>query len=398
MTRQDWRKQHALKDKRHMPYRTENYFFRKLKRYLKREIILRQDVPVISMQFTSWIHHYRIICKAVMVFAAMGLIVWTVWPWLPSQKSSKPQTLVLYGFAILQDVIAKEIFPAFQKKWHKETGRRVELVGSFAGSGTVTNQLIMGVPAQLAILSTELDVKRLQKAGVVGTEFRKKLPCQGIVNGTPFVIVVRPGNPKNIHDFSDLTRPGIRIVHPDPLTSGAANWSIIAEYGAALRRPGATVGAGKNLLRGIWQNVAVQAGSARAARTQFEQGFGDALITYEQDVLPQDKAASPRKLEIIYPRSTIFSEHTLVVINKHIAKEERQMIQSFVDFLWSEEGQRIFVKNGFRSVDQRLNAGNRKFGHVEDLFTIKDFGGWDKAKKDIIDQIWKTGVLKELKR
>jgi sulfate/thiosulfate transport system substrate-binding protein len=350
------------------------------------------------MQIKPGTRNHRILYRAVIAVLALGVVIWTLWPWLPFQKRSQPQTLVLYGFAILQDVIEKEIFPAFQKKWMKETGQRVELIGSFAGSGTVTNQLIMGVPAELAILSTGLDVQRLQKAGVIKADSWKKLPYQGVINGTPFVIVVRPGNPKNIHGYEDLARPGIRIVHPDPLTSGAANWAIIAEYGAATRKSKAGPRDGRDLLRGIWQNVAVQAGSARAARTQFEQGFGDALITYEQDVLPKEKNKSPKKYEIIYPRSTIFSEHTLVVISKSVAAEEKKMIQAFVDFLWREEGQSIFVQNGFRSVNIRLNDGNRQFGHVDDLFTIHDFGGWNKAKKKIIDEIWKNGVLKELKR
>lgn len=339
---------------------------------------------------------YRILRRTVITCLMLGLIIWTVWPWLPSQKSNRPQTIVLYGFSILEEVITKKIFPAFQKKWMSETGQHVELVGSFAGSGTVTNQLIMGVPAELAILSTELDAKRLKKAGVVRTETWKELPHKGVINRTPFVIVVRPGNPKKIQDFSDLARPGVRIVHPDPLTSGAANWSIVAEYGAAAREPGAGPNAGRAMLLGIWRNVAIQSGSARAAKTQFDQGFGDALITYEQDLLPRHSNVSSN-VEVVYPRSTILSEHTLVVVDAHISKTQMNLIRSFVDFFWSEEGQRIFVENGFRSVDDRLNVSNRKFGHIRDPFYIDDFGGWEQAKRHIIDETWKNGVLKELK-
>ncbi len=341
-------------------------------------------------------NQYRILRRTVITCLMLGLIIWTVWPWLPSQRNNRPQTIVLYGFSILEEVITKKIFPAFQKKWMSETGQHVELVGSFAGSGTVTNQLIMGVPAELAILSTELDALRLKKAGVVRTETWKELPHKGVINRTPFVIAVRPGNPKKIYDYSDLARPGIRIVHPDPLTSGAANWSIVAEYGAAAREPGAGPNAGRAMLLGIWRNVAIQSGSARAAKTQFDQGFGDALITYEQDLLPRHSNASSN-VEVVYPRSTILSEHTLVVVDAHISKVQMKLIRSFVVFFWSEEGQRIFVENGFRSVDDRLNVSNRKFGHIRDPFYIDDFGGWEQAKRNIIDETWKNGVLKELK-
>ena len=184
------------------------------------------------------------------VSSMLALILWTVWPWLPFERNRVPQTIVLYGFSILEPAIAKGIFPAFQRTWLAQTGKEVEMIGSFAGSGTVTNQLIMGVPAELAILSTELDAQRLVKAGTIRRETWKRLPHGGVINRTPFVIVVRPGNPKRIHDFADLARPGVRIVHPDPLTSGAANWAIIAEYGAAVRRPGADPHAVRSLLRG----------------------------------------------------------------------------------------------------------------------------------------------------
>ena len=339
---------------------------------------------------------YRLVRRTITVSIILAMILWTVWPWLPLQSGNHPQTIVLYGFSILEPVITKNIFPAFQKKWMAETGQSVELIGSFAGSGTVTNQLIMGVPAEIAILSTELDVLRLKEAGVIRTETWKALPHKGVLNRTPFIIMVRPDNPKKIHDFSDLVRPGIRIVHMDPLTSGAANWAIVAEYGAAVRQPGSAPDAGKSMLLGIWRNVAIQAGSGRAARTQFDSGFGDVLITYEQDAISSHSRGSSR-FEIVYPRSTILSEHTVVVIDSHVSGKQEKLIKAFVDFLWSEEAQRIFVANGFRSVDERLNLSNPKFGLIHDPFFIDDFGGWQQAKLNIIDKIWKNRVLKELK-
>ncbi|OPY01148.1 MAG: Sulfate-binding protein precursor [Syntrophorhabdus sp. PtaB.Bin047] len=337
-----------------------------------------------------WVLRITIVC----VVLAVGL--WTIWPWLPSQKDRRPRTIVLYGFSILEPVITKGIFPAFQKRWFEQTGQRVELISSFGGSGTVTNQLIMGVPAEVAILSTELDAQRLQKAGVVHGETWKKLPHKGVMNRTPFIIQVRPGNPKRIHDFSGLTQPGVRVVHMDPLTSGAANWAIVAEYGAAVRQPGSGPDAGRAMLLGIWRNVAVQAGSGRAARTQFDSGFGDALITYEQDAIWSRSRGSSR-FEIVYPRSTILSEHTVVVIDERVSERQKELVGAFVDFLWSEEAQRIFVRSGFRSVDERLNSLNPQFGHIRDPFFIDDFGGWRKAKLTIIDDTWKNRVVKELK-
>jgi sulfate/thiosulfate transport system substrate-binding protein len=338
----------------------------------------------------------RLILKIAVSCLMLAFIVWTIWPLLPFGRSKRPETIVIYGFSIIEPAITKSVFPAFQKKWMAQTGQEVEMIGSFAGSGTVTNQLIMGVPAELAILSTELDADRLRESGTINGDTWKMLPHGGVINRSPFVILVRPGNPKKIHDFSDLARPGIRIVHPDPFTSGAANWAIIAEYGSAVRRPNAGLDAGRTMLLGIWRNVVAQAGSGRAVKTQFDNGFGDALITYEQDALWGRVHGSP-PFEIIYPHSTILSEHTLVVIDHNISEKRKELVHAFVDFIWSEEAQRLFVENGFRSVNEKLNSANRTFGHIADPFFIRDFGGWQEAKRTIIDATWKNEVLKELR-
>src|SRR5207248_10180694 len=113
-------------------------------------------------------------------------------------------------------------------------------------------------------------------ANVITPKDWQRLPQQGVMNRTPFVILTRAGNPQRIADFADLARPGVKVVHPDPLTSGGANWAIVAEYGAGVRQHRGNAQAGRDLLAGIWKNVVAQAASARAVRTQFENGFGDA--------------------------------------------------------------------------------------------------------------------------
>jgi sulfate/thiosulfate transport system substrate-binding protein len=334
------------------------------------------------------------------LLAAAGLLLfgYSVWPWTPFARAARPpRTIVFYGFSILGEAIDHGVFPEFQRQWRARTGEQVEIVSSFAGSGTVTNQLILGVPAHLALLSLELDAQKLADAGVIGKDSWRKLPSGGVVNRTPFIILVRPGNPKAIHDFSDLTRSGVEIVHPDPLTSGGANWAIAAEYGAGARGSADPLRAGRDLLTGIWRNVVAQAPSARGARTQFENGFGDALITYEQEAI-WDRSRGKLKAEVVYPRSTILSEHTLVRVDRNVSPKERDLVDAFERFLWSEDAQKIFVRYGFRSVEEPLNTANPAFGRIEDPFQISDLGGWTRAKKEIVDGIWKRQVLAELKK
>jgi sulfate/thiosulfate-binding protein len=322
-----------------------------------------------------------------------GLFLYAIWPWLPFVRPQAAPTIVFYGFSILGDAMNDGIFPAFQKKWSAEGHGPLHVRTSFGGSGTVTNQVALGAPAQLALLSLESDADRLADAGVIPRDSWRKLPNGGVVNRTPFVILVRPGNPLGIRDFADLTKPGVRVVHPDPLTSGGANWAIVAEFGAGVRASGGDRDAGEALLTGVWRNVAAQAASARAARTQFENGFGDALITYEQEAA-YDKTRGRLKADVVYPKHTILSEHTLVVVDRNVPRADRALIDAFTKYLWSEEAQRIFVRYGFRSVREDLNAGHPEFGRVEDGFLISDFGGWRRAKKEIVDAVWKQRVMK----
>lgn len=345
-------------------------------------------------------HHkvnWRALARRVLLTGLLlSLALYTLWPWLPGIGAAPTRTIVLYGFSILGEVMNEGVFPAFAAEWEAQTGEKVEFISAFASSGTITNQMIMGVPAEVAILSLELDALRLVENGVLPGPTWKELPHEGVVNRTPFIILVRPDNPKQIADFSDLTRPGIGVVHPDPLTSGGALWAILAEYGSVTHLGGSETAAYEQLM-GVWRNVVAQAASARATRTQFESGFGDALITYEQEIV-RDRARGRLAAEPVYPQSTILSEHTVVVLDRNIPPEQRDLIDAFVAFLWSEKAQQIFVEYGFRSVDEALNTANPDFGVIPDPFTVSDLGGWQVAKQEIVDAIWRAKVLPELGR
>src|SRR5215218_9360146 len=180
-------------------------------------------------------------------------------------------TITLYGFSIMKESLEKAVFPGFTAKWKQQHGQVVQFQSSFAGSETIANQILRGAPADIAILSIERDVQRLQKDGFVTSDWHS-LPGRGIVNKTPFVIIVRRGNPKGIHDFSDLTAPGIKLVHPDPVSSGGGNWSLLALYRSELVKSEKQFGTPDHAralqtLQAIWRNVISTPGSAREART-----------------------------------------------------------------------------------------------------------------------------------
>jgi sulfate/thiosulfate transport system substrate-binding protein len=307
-------------------------------------------------------------------------------------------TITLYGFSIMKESLEKAIFPGFTAKWKQEHGQVVQFQSSFAGSETITNQILRGAPADIAVLSIERDAQRLQKDGFVTSDWHS-YPGRGIVNKTPFIIIVRRGNPKGIRDFSDLAKPGIRLIHPDPISSGGAQWSILAIYGSELKKSENESGEqdkqrALQTLRAIWKNVISTPGSAREARTTFELGNGDALITYELEGLLMKEAKAP--IEVVVPQATIFSEHPAVVIDKNLPAAKRPVIDAFMQYLWSDEAQQAFVKFHFYSTtNDAFNQANTGFGDIEIPFTIEYLGGWDKAYPEVIEKIFRDQVQRK---
>ncbi len=315
---------------------------------------------------------------------------------LPSgQDSGGGPTITVYGFSIMKEPLEKEIYPAFKAKWRREHGIDVDFVSSFAGSETVTNQILQGAPAEVAILSIERDADRLLAGGATSVDWHA-YPNGGIVNKTPFIILVRQGNPKGISDFADLAKPGVKVIHPDPVSSGGAQWSILAIYGSELKRSEAETGKrdparALQTLQGIWKNVISSPGSAREARTQFELGQGDALITYELEGLMMKQVGAA--VDIVVPRSTIFSEHPVVIIDRELNANTRPLVEAFIKFLWSDEAQKAFVKYHFRSVtNEALNTEHSEFSAISDPFDVNLFGGWGRAYPEVIENIFRDQV------
>ncbi|HEY8224732.1 MAG TPA: sulfate ABC transporter substrate-binding protein [Pyrinomonadaceae bacterium] len=323
------------------------------------------------------------------------LLVSSCLPKPPSESGGI--NITVYGFSIMKESLEKAIYPGFTANWKREKGQDVSFTSSFAGSETITNQILRGAPAHIAILSIERDASRLKKDGFTTVDWHS-YPQKGVVNKTPFVILVRRGNPKGIHDFSDLAKPGVRVIHPDPVSSGGAQWSILAIYGSELKKSQQETGEpdkarALHTLQAIWKNVISTPASAREARTTFELGNGDALITYELEGLLMKEANSP--IEIVTPRASIFSEHPAVIIDKNVTPDKHAVVDAFLNYLWSDEAQQAFVKFHFySSTNEAFNQASSELGHIELPFTIDYLGGWDTAYPDIIEKIFRDQVQK----
>ncbi|HEY2961929.1 MAG TPA: sulfate ABC transporter substrate-binding protein [Pyrinomonadaceae bacterium] len=339
---------------------------------------------------------HRLLLLLAVVCVPLTLSATSCLPKAPAESGDI--TITLYGFSIMKESLEKAIYPEFANKWKQLHGQEVRFQSSFAGSETITNQILRGAPAEVAILSIERDAQRLKSGGFITSDWHS-YPAQGIVNKTPFVIIVRKGNPKGIHEFADLAAPGVRLIHPDPISSGGAQWSILAIYGSELKKSEAETeepdtARAVQTLKAIWKNVISTPGSAREARTTFELGNGDALITYELDALLMKEASAA--IEIVVPKATIFSEHPAVVIDKNVSANKRALVDAFMQYLWSDEAQQAFVKfNFYSTTNDAFNQANTNFGHIETPFTIEYFGGWDQAYPNVIEKVFRDQVQRK---
>ena len=299
------------------------------------------------------------------------------------------QTIVVYGFSVMEEALTKDVFPAFQSHWRQQTGGEVTFQSVFTGSTEIYEMILGGALADVAILSNEQHAVWLHINDQVETDWRS-LPQKGVVSHSPLVIVVRPGNPLGIKDWADLARPGVKVVHPNPRTSGGAEWALLAEYGSALLTP-ASPEAAQAQLRGIWANVISSPPSSREALRQFLFGVGDALVTYEQDaLLARSRGAA---VELVMPRGTIVSEHVAVIVDRNVKPWEQEAVKAFVIFLWSETTQKAFTRYYFRAVtEDKLNQAVPEFYKIERPFTVRDLGGWGRAYPEIIQGVWKEHI------
>jgi sulfate transport system substrate-binding protein len=303
----------------------------------------------------------------------------------PSGSNSE-ETLTLGAYTTPREAYSKAIIPEFQRVWKEKTGQEVEFQESYQGSGAQSRAITSGFEADIAALSLEGDVSRIAQAELIRHDWQKN-QYRGIVSTSLVVIAVRPGNPLGIHDWPDLIRPGLKVLTPDPKTSGGAQWNIVAIYGAALRGyagvPKDDPRAAREFLARVLRNVSIMDKGARESITNFEKGVGDVAITYENEVLVGRQAG--RRYDYVIPRSTILIENPVALVDAYVDKHGvRQVAEGFIDFLWTRDAQRVYARYGLRpaepSTAQEVAA---QFQPAGDVWKIDFLGGWKKVSQDI---------------
>jgi sulfate/thiosulfate-binding protein len=274
----------------------------------------------------------------------------------------------------------KALIPAFQKT---SAGRGVSFSQSYGASGDQSRAVAAGLPADVVGLSLEPDMTKLVDAGLVAKDWNRDR-YKGMVTDSVVALVVRKGNPKGIHGWADLVRPGIQVITPNPFSSGGARWNVMAAYGAQLKQ-GRSEAEATAYLEQLFRNVPVQDKSAREALQTFVGGKGDAMIAYENEAIAAQQAKQP--VDYVVPDQTILIENPIAVAAR---SRHPTQARAFVDFLRSPQGQAIFAQKGYRPVNQQA-AGTASFPRPSGLFTIADLGGWDQVTKRFFDK--SSGVM-----
>ena len=295
----------------------------------------------------------------------------------------------------------REFYDEFNKSfgnyWKKRTGIDVKFKQSHGGSGKQARSVVDGLKGDVVTLALANDIEEIVKSGQINANWQKQFPYNSAPYTSTIVFMVRKGNPKKLNDWSDLTRPGVQIITPNPKTGGLPRWVYLSAWGYALKQPGGNEATARAFVTKLYQNVKVMDPAARASMTTFaERGIGDVLLTWENEALVTRKALGANKFDIVYPSISILTEPSVAIVNKTVEKNGNKWLAlGYINYLYSPLGQDMAARHYYRPRNvEILNQYSAQF-HKLKTFTIDEvFGGWSNAQKvhfangGVFDQIY----------
>jgi sulfate transport system substrate-binding protein len=315
--------------------------------------------------------------RRVLLALALGSAV------LPAMAA--PVELLNVSYDVARELY-KDINPAFVAEWKKTTGEDVVIKQSHGGSSKQARAVADGLDAAVVTMNQANDIDMLADRGLVAKDWARKFPDHASPYYSTMVFLVRKGNPKGIHDWADLAKPGVQVVIPNPKVTGNGRYSFLAAWGAAIKSGGNDAKA-RDLVTRIFKNVPVLDGGGRAATTTFTQRqIGDALVTFENEV-NLIRAEFGDNFEVVYPKISVLAENPVAVVDKVVdRKGVRKQATGYLNFLYSETGQAIGARHFLRVRNEKVMkqfAANYK---PIQLFSVDDvFGGWRAAQKRFFD-------------
>ena len=312
---------------------------------------------------------------------SLTLLLALVFPALAA-GAARDTKLSLVAYSTPRDAYG-QLIPAFQKT---AAGKDVSFSQSYGASGEQSRAVAAGLNADIVAFSLAPDITSLVQKKLVAQNWNKD-KFNGMVTRSVVVFVVRDGNPKKLKTWTDLLKPGVQIVTPNPFTSGGARWNVMAAYGGALRA-GKSPKQAQTYLAQMWKHVVAQPASAREGLQTFLAGRGDVFLAYENEALFAQQHNQP--VQFVIPKATILIENPVAVAAN---SQHKAQARAFINFLRTKPAQRIFAQNGYRPIVKGVTQG-LNFPNRPQLFTIKYVGGWAKVEKKFFDP--RTGVMAKI--
>ena len=319
-----------------------------------------------------------------MLAAALGAASVTI----TGRALAASQTLLNVSYDPTRELY-QEYSAAFSKYWKAKTGSEVAINQSNGGSGKQARAVIDGLDADVVTLGLAYDIDAIaDHAKLLPEDWQQRLPADSCPYTSTIVLLVRNGNPKSIHDWNDLVKPGISVITPNPKTSGGARWNFLAAWGYELRQSGGDERKAREFVAALYRNVPVLDSGARGSTTTFVQrGIGDVLIAWENEALMAVKEFSKGKFEIVVPSVSVLAEPPVAWLDKNIARHgTTDVAKAYLQYLYSPEGQEIIARNFYRPRSNEVAAKYSKVFPALPLFTVdQQFSGWRAAQKKFFD-------------
>ena len=290
-----------------------------------------------------------------------------------------------------------EFNDSFGQYWKSRTGQTIDFKQSHGGSGKQARSVVDGLKGDVVTLALANDINEIVKSGQIKAGWEKEFPNNSAPYTSTIVFMVRKGNPKQIKDWTDLTKPGVQIITPNPKTGGLPRWVYLSAWGYALKQPGGNEAKAKDLVSKLYRNVKVMDSAARASMTTFaERKIGDVLLTWENEALVTQKALGKDKFDIVYPSMSILTEPSVAIVDKTVERNGHKWLATgYINYLYSPRGQEMAAKHFYRPRNAQVLAKYKHQFPTIKTFTIDEvFGGLAKAQQThfvngaVFDQIY----------
>lgn len=297
---------------------------------------------------------------------------------LAASAAAKDVTLLNASYDPTRELY-KAVNAAFAAQWKATHGDTVTIQMSHGGSGKQARAVVDGLPADVVTLALAYDIDAVADRGLLDKGWQQRLSDNSSPYTSTIVFLVRKGNPKGIHDWSDLIKPGVQVVTPNPKTSGGARWNFLAAWGYALKQPGGNEAKARAFVKTLFQHVPVLDTGARGATNTFVQrGIGDVLLAWESEALLAKHEPGGDRFEIVVPSISILAEPPVAAVDKNVdAHGTQQVAEAYLKFLYSPQAQEIEARNFYRPRSPAVAAKYAAQFPKINTFTLADvFGTW----------------------